>query len=89
MELTKEQKIELIEKAIILLEEKKEYFICVAIKRASGYKINDTFKLIPNLLKYKPGKNHYASVWFKIDEEGYKKRIEICKKVIKDLQNNN
>jgi hypothetical protein len=42
---------------------------------------------LPELIKYRPQNRSNGVYWFALDEEGNKKRITICKKVLKELKN--
>lgn len=96
--LTKEQKIKVLKLALEKFETSpsKTKFICSTVlyvlfdlKYAiseSEYEYNISLKLIPELLKYKPKNKHERSSWFTMTEDSKKKRINIIKKTIKDIE---
>lgn len=95
MELTRQQKIEVLECAISMLEEGESYFMCVAIGKAYSivfkckHEERETslaINRIPELLEYKPEGIDKDLSWFPIGEEGMRKRIEILNEILKKLK---
>lgn len=95
MELTRQQKIEVLECAIIILEKGESYFMCVAIDKAysivskrkhEGRETSLAINRIPELLEYKPAGIDRNLSWFPIGEEGMRKRIEILNEILKKLE---
>ena len=91
MTLTKARKIEICQKAIASLKKEKQGCICHEVwfylypkKRGKPFTCANSrkvFELFPELLKYKP--KHDSFAWFSWYK--YRKRINILKKVINDL----
>lgn len=95
MELTRQQKIEVLKYAIDKIRSGQEIFMCVAIER--GYSILEeceyedclyAVKRIPELLSYKPSSIMQASrdAWFLEDQEGRMRRIEILNEILEKLK---
>ncbi len=76
-----EEKYNIVTNALYLIESNKQSFICNAIESSSDTGLS-VFKLIPELLEYKPEDKHKSSPWWNTKEDGMKIRI----KVLKELQ---
>jgi hypothetical protein len=96
-EITLENKLSILKKALLLLSQYPKYkFICEVCSDANDYlgivdiwSYSDTFKLIPELLKYKPKKPWSDICWFPATTtKGNKQRIKVIEKTIMDLKNN-
>lgn len=94
-ELSRKEKIKVLECAISILEKGESYFMCVAINKA--YSIVSKCKheeretslainLIPELLEYKPAGINKDLSWLPIGAEGMIKRIEILNEILKKLE---
>jgi len=88
MTLSLEQKKKVLKLAIELMP--KQYLMCSAISHAA-FQLGLTkessiaFRLIPELLDYKPMITSTAHVWFSTDQEGYDKRIDILTEILNKL----
>ena len=80
--LTRKQKIEILEKMIKEIKRADIKSICFAFEDVTDTYFRLTFDYIPELLKYKP--NYFTIFWFDPFEE--EKRIEIIQKTINDLK---
>ena len=86
MELTRQQKIEVLKYAINRIRCRHLTYMCTAIEDGystlEGCRYEDcscAVERIPELLAYKPSNTISKSGWFRNDEEGRNKRISILK----------
>lgn len=93
MELTRQQKIEVLKYAIDKIRRGQLTFMCTAIEDGygtlKGYKYKDcscAVERIPELLSYKPSNTISKNGWFRNDDEGRDKRINILSEILKKLQ---
>ena len=95
--MTNEEKIDILlkMKKILLDVKSRSYhsiilnghsYICNAFTFATKLPASKTFKTIPELLKYKPKKLYHDDVWFSVDEEGTRLRVEVIENTINDLK---
>lgn len=91
--LSSAEKIEILNKMITWLQMNKctDCYICNAFKESASELSYKAFECIPELLKYKPDKLFAksvfstADVWFEMTEKNKLKRINICRKTIRDI----
>lgn len=90
MELTRQQKIEVLKYAIDHIRYRFGTYMCVAIEEGYGTLKGCRYKncryaveRIPELLSYKPSNTISKSGWFRNDEEGRNKRISILNEILK------
>lgn len=84
--LTNNQKIDIYEKMIEIIEEKSNGF-CSAFLGVTRYNDKDMLKVLPELKKYKPHETiikYYKSFWF--NKYDYEIRLEILKDIIENLK---
>ena len=93
MELTRQQKIEVLKYAIDQIRGKCSTYTCVAIEKGystlEGCRYEDchcAVERIPELLAYKPLNTISMNGWFRNDEEGRNKRISILSEILKRFQ---
>lgn len=92
LNLTKVQKIAILDRAIYLLETEREPFMCTAIEMATCFVIkgygysSGSFSInrFPELLKYKPMRLDECAGWFPIEET--EKRINILKEIKHEIE---
>lgn len=93
MELTRQQKIEVIKYAIDQIRCRFSTYMCVVIEEGystlEGCEYEDcscAVERIPELLAYKPLNTISMSGWFRDDDEGRDKRISILSEILEELQ---
>ncbi len=74
--MTNKEKYGIVTQALSSIESNKQSFICNAIESSSDTGLS-VFKLIPELLEYKPEDKHKSSPWWNTKEDGMKIRIKI------------
>ena len=80
--LTNKEKYEVVSKALKSIETGKTIFICTTLEVILSVGVNEMFKMIPELLEYKPEDKKSKYTWWLNDENGKNERI----KVLKELQ---
>lgn len=95
MELTRQQKIEVLKYATDKIRSGQETFMCTAIEKGycmlEGCEYEDcryAVKRIPELLSYKPSRIMLTGrdVWFLENRKGKMRRIEISNEILKKLK---
>lgn len=93
MELTRQQKIEVLKYAIDQIRCKRSRYMCIAIEEGystlEGCEYEDyscAVERIPELLAYKPLNTISMNGWFKDDDEGRSKRISILSEILEKFQ---
>jgi hypothetical protein len=92
MELTKEQKLEVVKYAYEMWEEGLSKFMCinlrVSLKEVLQVRMHDSDDVpvyIPELLNYKPKKLYGEITWWSINKDGVEARDKAFQGSIKDL----
>lgn len=86
-QLTNKEKYELISKALKSIETDKTIFICTTLEGILGVNVNEMFKIIPELLEYKPIDKKPKFTWWLNDEQGKNERIRVLKELQKRFLN--
>ena len=92
MELTKEQKLEVVKYAYEMWKEGFSNFMCINLKvslkevlQVDSCDSEDVPLYIPELLNYKPKKLYGEITWWNTEEDGMKTRDKAFQGLIKDL----
>jgi hypothetical protein len=79
-----QEKYDIITKALHCIETNSHIFICNAIEAAAGISV---FRIIPELLDYKPNGISKSSPWWRVNSEGYLERVRVLKELQKRFEN--
>jgi hypothetical protein len=83
--MTNKKRIEAVKRAIYMIENGRERYICSALIWSLPVYETDVFKHFPELLKHKPQTIYINEAWFHPSDT--KSRIDFLKKVLTEIQN--